>query len=64
MWKALRSEPEITLTMERTNEVLKAFAKSKMTLAILNVDLIDSTELSISLPLERLSTMLQTFMQE
>lgn len=64
MWKALRSEPEITLTMERTNEVLKAFAKSKMTLVILNVDLVESTELSISLPLERLSTILQTFMQE
>lgn len=64
MWKALRSEPEITLSMERTNEVLKAFAKSKVTLVILNIDLVDSTELSISLPLERLSTILQTFMQE
>ena len=64
MWKDLRSEPEITLSMERTNEVLKAFAKSKMTLAILNVDLVESTELSITLPLERLSTILQTFMQE
>lgn len=64
MWKALRSEPEITLSMERTNEVLKAFAKSKVTLVILNIDLVDSTELSISLPPERLSTILQTFMQE
>jgi adenylate cyclase len=64
MWKALKSEPEITLSMERTNEVLRAFAKSKATLVILNIDLVDSTELSISLPLERLSTILQTFMQE
>lgn len=64
MWKALRSEPEITLSMERTNEALRAFAKSKVTLVILNIDLVDSTELSISLPLERLSTILQTFMQE
>jgi hypothetical protein len=64
VWKALKAEPEITLSMERTNEVLKAFAKSKVTLAILNIDLVDSTELSISLPLERLSTILQTFMQE
>lgn len=64
MWKALRSEPEITLSLERTNEVLKAFAKSKVTLVILNIDLVDSTELSITLPLERLSTILQTFMQE
>src|SRR5918996_1290983 len=64
MWKALRSEPEINLSMERTNEVLKAFAKSKVTLVTLNIDLVDSTELSISLPLERLSTILQTFMQE
>lgn len=64
MWKALRSEPEISLSMERTNEVLRAFAKSKVTLVTLNIDLVDSTELSISLPLERLSTILQTFMQE
>jgi adenylate cyclase len=63
MWKALRSEPEISLSMERTNEVLKAFAKSKVTLVTLNIDLVDSTELSISLPLERLSTILQTFMK-
>jgi class 3 adenylate cyclase len=64
MWKALRAEPEITLSMERTNEVLKAFSKSKVSLVIFNVDLVDSTELSISLPLERLSVILQTFMQE
>jgi len=64
MWKALKSEPEITLSMEQTNEVLRAFAKSKATLVIINIDLVDSTELSISLPLERLSTILQTFMQE
>jgi adenylate cyclase len=64
MWKALRSEPEISLSMERTNEVLRAFAKSKVTLVTLNIDLVESTELSISLPLERLSTILQTFMQE
>src|SRR4030095_7123634 len=41
MWKALRSEPEISLSMERTNEVLKAFAKSKVTLVTLNIDLVD-----------------------
>ena len=64
MWKALRSEPEISLSMERSNEVLRAFAKSKVTLVTLNIDLVDSTELSISLPLERLSIILQTFMQE
>jgi adenylate cyclase len=64
MWKALRSELEISLSMERTNEALRAFAKLKVTLVTLNIDLVDSTELSISLPLERLSTILQTFMQE
>jgi adenylate cyclase len=64
MWKALKSEPEISKSMDRTNEVLRAFAKSKVTLVTLNIDLVDSTELSISLPLERLSTILQTFMQE
>jgi hypothetical protein len=48
MWKALRSEPEINLSMEQTNEVLRAFAKSKVTLVTLNIDLVDSTELSIT----------------
>ena len=64
MWKALWAKPDITLSMEWTNEILKALSKSKTTLVILNIDLVDSTELSISLPLERLSIILQTFMQE
>jgi adenylate cyclase len=64
MWKALRSEPEINLSMEQTNNVLRALAKSKVTLVTLHIDLVDSTELSISLPLGKLSTILQTFMQE
>jgi adenylate cyclase len=64
MWKALQSEPEITLSLERTNEVLRNFARSKVMLVTLHADLVDSTELSVSLPLEKLSTILQTFMQE
>jgi adenylate cyclase len=64
MWKALRSEPEINLSMEQTNNILRALAKSKVTLVTLHIDLVDSTELSISLPLGKLSTILQTFMQE
>lgn len=64
MWKALQSEPEIFLSLERTNGILRTFSKSKVTLVILHIDLVDSTELSVSLPLERLSTILQTFMQE
>ena len=64
MWKALKSEPSFDISMEETNRVLQRFARSKVTLVILHIDLVGSTQLSMTLPLDRLTTIVQTFTQE
>lgn len=64
MWRALKSEPSFDISMEETNKVLQKFARSKVTLVILHVDLVGSTQLSMTLPLDRLTTIVQTFTQE
>lgn len=55
MWKALKSEPSFDISMEETHKVLQKFSRSKVTLAILHVDLVGSTHLSMTLPLDRLN---------
>ena len=40
------------------------FLRSKVTFVILHVDLVGSTQLSMTLPLDRLTTIIQTFSQE
>jgi adenylate cyclase len=64
MWKALKSEPEFTISTEETKGILKKLAKSKVPLVILHVDLVGSTRLSMSVPLDRLTTIMQAFTQE
>src|ERR687895_1831674 len=64
MWKALKSEPSFDISMEETYKILQKYARSKVTLVILHVDLVGSTQLSMTLPLDRLTTIVQTFTQE
>jgi len=64
IWKALKSEPEFTISTEETKGILKKLAKSKVPLVILHVDLVGSTRLSMSVPLDRLTTIMQAFTQE
>lgn len=64
MWKALRSGPEFNVSTEGTNKILNQFSKSKVTFVILHIDLVGSTQLSMTLPLDRLTTIIQTFSQE
>ena len=64
MWEALNSEPKFDISMEETEKILEKFAKSKVTLVILHIDLVDSTILSMTLPVDRLSTINQAFTQE
>jgi len=64
MWKALRSGPEFNISIEGTNKILNQFSKSKVIFVILHIDLVGSTQLSMTLPLERLTTIIQTFSQE
>ena len=66
MWKALKGEvPEFNSSMmEEAQNILEKYAKSKVTFVILHIDIVGSTEMSMSLPVERLATIIQTFTQE
>jgi len=64
IWKALKSEPEFTISTEETKNILKKLAKSKVPMVILHVDLVGSTRLSMSVPLDRLTTIMQAFTQD
>jgi hypothetical protein len=51
VWKALKVEPEFYVSMEETQSVLENYTESKVILVILHIDLIESTKLSMRLPL-------------
>jgi adenylate cyclase len=64
VWNTLGGEPEFIISVAETQNVLSEFASLKMKFVILNVDLVGSTKLSMTLPLDRLTKMIQTFNQE
>jgi adenylate cyclase len=64
VWKALKVAPEFNISFKETHNVLEKFAKSKVTLVILHIDLVGSTRLSMTLPVDRLATIIQAFTQE
>jgi adenylate cyclase len=64
MWKTLKGEPQFIISVAETQNVLDKFAGSKMNFVILNVDLVASTKLSMTLPLDRLARLIQSFNQE
>ncbi|HET7391003.1 MAG TPA: adenylate/guanylate cyclase domain-containing protein [Nitrososphaeraceae archaeon] len=65
MWKALKSGgAQFDISMEETDKILRKFSRSKVTFVILHIDLVGSTQLSMTLPLDRLTTIIQTFTQE
>ena len=64
MWKALTVKSEFNISMEETQNVLNNYAESKATFVILHIDLVDSTKLSMTLPVNRLVTIIQAFSQE
>ena len=64
VWKALKVESDFNVSTEETQKVLEKFAKSKVTLVILDIALVDSTRLSMTLPVERFATLIQAFTQE
>lgn len=64
MWKALKLEPKFEIPLEQTQEILEQFCDSKITLAILHIDLVGSTKLSMTLPTAKLATIVQAFTQE
>ena len=64
LWDALKAESKFDISMEETDKILEKFAKSKVTLVVLHIDLVGSTELLMTLPVDRLSTIIQAFTEE
>ena len=64
MWKALRTEPIFTFPFDETQELLSNYISPKIKLIILYIDIVGSTNLSMTLPIERFSKIIQTFTQE
>jgi len=65
MWRALQGAvPEFNIPMEETQNILEGYAKSKVMLVILHIDIAGSTRMSMTLPVDRLATIIQTFTQE
>jgi adenylate cyclase len=64
MWKALTVKSDFNISMEETQNALNNYAESKATFVILHIDLVDSTKLSMTLPVNRLVTIIQAFSQE
>jgi adenylate cyclase len=64
MWKALTVKSNFDISMEGTQNALNNYAESKATFVILHIDLVDSTKLSMTLPVNRLVTIIQAFSQE
>ena len=65
MWKALKSGGvQFDISRDETDKILRKFSRSKVTFVILHIDLVGSTQLSMTLPLDRLITIIQTFIQE
>lgn len=64
VWKALKVKSNFDISMEETQNNLKNYAESKTTFLILYIDLVDSTRLSMTLPVNRLATIVRAFSQE
>jgi class 3 adenylate cyclase len=64
MWRALKVGSEFNISMDETQHILQIYARSKVTLVILHVDLVESTRLLMTLPVDRLATIIQAFSQE
>lgn len=66
MWKGLKvkSNFDFDISTEEPQNVLRNYAGSKTTFVILHIDLVDSTKLSMTIPVNRLATIVQAFTQE
>ncbi|HZH39072.1 MAG TPA: adenylate/guanylate cyclase domain-containing protein [Bacillales bacterium] len=64
MWKALRTDPVFTFPFNETQEILSHYSVTKINSMILHIDIVGSTKLSMTLPIERISKIIQAFTQE
>ncbi|MDQ2685050.1 MAG: adenylate/guanylate cyclase domain-containing protein, partial [Thermoproteota archaeon] len=63
-WYNLKVRSEFNVSHEKTQELMESFIGTNVTLVILHVDLVSSTDLSMNLPLKRLIPIIQAFTQE
>ncbi|MGD9671935.1 MAG: adenylate/guanylate cyclase domain-containing protein [Candidatus Nitrosocosmicus sp.] len=63
-WYNIKVKSEFNVSQEKTQELLENFAGTNVTLVILHIDLVGSTDLSMNLPLKRLVPIIQAFTQE
>ncbi|AIF84299.1 family 3 adenylate cyclase [Candidatus Nitrososphaera evergladensis SR1] len=64
MWKSLKGEMEFNISNEDTQSVLEKMAESKATFVILYIDIVGSTKLSMTLPVDRLAAIIRGFTHE
>jgi adenylate cyclase len=66
IWRALKGTvPEFNISVvEEAQNVLEMYAKAKVMFVILHIDIVGSTWMSMTLPVDRLATIIQTFTQE
>jgi class 3 adenylate cyclase len=64
MWKSLKGEMEFDLSMKETQAALEQAAGSKTTFVILYIDLVGSTKLSMTLPIDKLAAIVRAFTHE
>jgi len=64
VWKALKRGLQFETTLERSNNFLRKHVNSKLKLVVLYADLVGSTKMSTTLPVDKLATIIQTFSQE
>lgn len=63
-WQALKVKPDFNISIKDTQSVLEKYLESKVNLVILHIDLVGSTRMSLSLPIERLTTIIRSFAQQ
>ena len=63
-WNALKSKPELNIIVKETQSILEQHAESKLKLVMLHIDLVGSTKMSLTLPIDRLTTIIRAFAQE
>ena len=63
MWKALKVKSEFNISMEETQKILEGYSESNG-LVILHIDIVESTRLSMILPVDRLAAIIRAFAQE
>ena len=64
MWNSLHGEMEFSVSTDDAQQVLAKAADSRVTFAILYIDIVGSTKLAMTLPIEKLAAIVRAFTHE